>query len=132
MSERINPFQANVLFLYHLNKLVKVFKNVSNKICGGQPLKNLKAFFHKFYLVHFWKPWPKSFYWYLFTGNGCSNILEYTQVISKSVVQYFYVRCDYIINRRVSFLHHPIKTFNLFAWLGLFVFLHALLNVLGH
>ena len=44
---------------------VKVFKNGASKICGRQPLKNLKwhdllssnflkAVFHKFYLVHSW------------------------------------------------------------------------------
>ena len=52
---------------------VKVFKNVPSKICGRQPLKNLKwyglqadqissnllkAVFHKFYLVDSWIPWP--------------------------------------------------------------------------
>ena len=31
---------------------VKVFKNGPSKICGRQPLKNLKTIFHKFYLVH--------------------------------------------------------------------------------
>ena len=48
----------------------KVFKNRPNKICERQSLKNLKwyglpnqnnflkAFFHKFYLVHSWIPWP--------------------------------------------------------------------------
>ena len=42
---------------------VKVFKNGPNKICGRQPLKNLKwygllkAAFHKFYLVYSWIPW---------------------------------------------------------------------------
>ena len=40
------------------NNWDKVFKNGPSKICGRQPLKNLKgsnflkALFHKFYLVH--------------------------------------------------------------------------------
>ena len=32
----------------------KVFKNGPSKTCGRQPLKSLKAAFHKFYLVHSW------------------------------------------------------------------------------
>ena len=36
----------------------KIFKNGPSKICGRQPLKNLKWYglpiFHKFYLVHSW------------------------------------------------------------------------------
>ena len=38
----------------------RVFKNGSSKICGKQPLKNLKGYgllkavFHNFYLVHSW------------------------------------------------------------------------------
>ena len=40
-----------------------VFKNGSSKFCGRQPLADhftanfLKAFLHKFYLVHSWIPW---------------------------------------------------------------------------
>ena len=49
---------------------VKVSKNGPSKLCGKQPLKNLKwhglpkqsnclkTVFHKFYLVHSWIPWP--------------------------------------------------------------------------
>ena len=42
---------------------VKVFKNGPSKICGRQPLKNLKwylgrkAVLYKLYLVHSWIPW---------------------------------------------------------------------------
>ena len=48
-------------FLDHIRD--KVFKNWPSKICGRQPLKNLKGYpfrffkgyvFHKFYLVHSW------------------------------------------------------------------------------
>ena len=49
------------------NKWNKVFKNGPSKICGRQPLKNLKwnvlkAVFHEFYLVHSWMPWPICYY----------------------------------------------------------------------
>ena len=67
-------YQANIAILR--NKWDKVFKNESSKICGRQSLKNLKgygllqaghtpsnvlkAWFHKFYLVHSWILCPKS------------------------------------------------------------------------
>ena len=59
------------------HKWVKIFKNRLSKICGRQPLKNLKWYglpskpskphhvrflapvFHKFYVNHSWIPWPK-------------------------------------------------------------------------
>ena len=58
---------------WHIEKWDKIFKNGPSKICGKQPLKNLKwygllhitsflkAVFQKFYLVHSWIPWPKCF-----------------------------------------------------------------------
>ena len=56
-----------ILGVTYSYKWVKVFKNGPSKICGWQPLKNLKwytsnilkAVFHKFYLVHSWIRWPK-------------------------------------------------------------------------
>ena len=54
-------------FIFSKNDVVqhniwdKIFKNGPSKVCGRQPLKNLKcssdflkAVFHKFYLVHSW------------------------------------------------------------------------------
>ena len=55
--------------------LDKVFKNGPSKICGRQPLKNLKkydllkAVFHKFYFVHFWTLcpiWIQAAYFFIF------------------------------------------------------------------
>ena len=67
-------YQINIAILR--NKWDKVFKNESSKIWGRQSLKNLKgyglfqacyppsnvlkAWFHKFYLVHSWILCPKS------------------------------------------------------------------------
>ena len=60
----ITWFSSNHMRL-NPDKWVKVFKNGPNKICGRQPLKNLKctsnflkAVFHKFNLIHSWILWP--------------------------------------------------------------------------
>ena len=68
-----NSFDINWYLKYMWDK---VFKNEPSKICGRQPLKNLKLYgllyadhitayvlkvvFHKFYLFHSWIPWPIS------------------------------------------------------------------------
>ena len=53
-------------------KWIKVFKNGRSKICGKQPLKNLKVLLHKFYLVHSQIPWPK--WCYLFNPFHATSI----------------------------------------------------------
>ena len=81
--KRISDTNGNIvsfwiLLLGRKEKWLKVFNNGPSKICGGQPLKNLKcyglskadhthsnflkAIFYKFYLVHSWILCPKNWW----------------------------------------------------------------------
>ena len=66
MKRFVNTVCSFYLVKVYLNRstyiCVKVFKNEPSKIYGREPLKKFfKAFFHKFYLLHSWIPWPILF-----------------------------------------------------------------------
>ena len=64
---------------------VNLFKNVPSKICGRPyHFKNLKAAFHKFYLVDFWIPWPMCHYIVIVDNDHSHKIILNNKEITSS------------------------------------------------
>ena len=106
---------------------VKVFKNGPNKICGRQPLKNLKWYgllrqtisdmlcsgrlYHKFYLVHSWIPWPiwclEAWVYFHSFGFKCDDLINTRTLLSPNVDNKMlkpddevWLKCEYQLKKK--------------------------------